>query len=114
MIAERLHRLNELGFDVTEVELLPVPEGNKLRLRTRVAEAGHFARKLILRTGIDAGEHQARSLLNDMAGFRAWQECAPGRASPAGRDGSATAPGASRRKPAPCFGVSATTAGQAN
>jgi Domain of unknown function (DUF4032) len=73
-IAERLHRLNKLGFDAEEVELIPTPEGNKLRVRTRVAESGHFARKLFLRTGIDAGENQARRLLNDIAGFRAYLE----------------------------------------
>jgi hypothetical protein len=73
-IAERLQRLNKLGFDADEVELIPTPEGNKLRLRTRVAESGHFARKLFLRTGIDAGENQARRLLNDIAGFRAYLE----------------------------------------
>ena len=73
-IAERLHRLNKLGFDADEVELIPTPEGNKLRLRTRVSESGHFARQLFLRTGIDAGENQARRLLNDIAGYRAWLE----------------------------------------
>ena len=73
-IAERLHRLNKLGFDAEEVELIPTPEGNKLRLRTRVAESGHFARQLFLRTGIDAGENQARRLLNDIAAFRAYLE----------------------------------------
>jgi len=71
-IAERLHRLNKLGFDANEVELIPSAEGNKLRLRTRVSESGHFARRLFLRTGIDAGENQARRLLNDIAGFRAY------------------------------------------
>ncbi len=73
-IAERLHRLNELGFDADEVELISTGEGNKLRLKTRVAESGHDSRKLFLRTGIDAGENQARRLLNDMAAFRAWLE----------------------------------------
>ncbi len=73
-IAERLQRLNNLGFDVDEVELIPTEEGNKLRLRTRVPESGQFARQLYLRTGIDAGENQARRLLNDIAGFRAWAE----------------------------------------
>jgi Domain of unknown function (DUF4032)/Lipopolysaccharide kinase (Kdo/WaaP) family len=73
-IAERLHRLNKLGFDADEVELIPTPEGNKLRLRTRVAESGHFGRQLYLRTGIDAGENQARRLLNDIASFRAYLE----------------------------------------
>jgi Domain of unknown function (DUF4032)/Lipopolysaccharide kinase (Kdo/WaaP) family len=79
-IAERLHRLNELGFDADEVELISTGEGNKLRVKTRVAESGHDARKLFLRTGIDASERQARRLLNDMAGFRAWLEQKQGRA----------------------------------
>jgi Domain of unknown function (DUF4032) len=73
-IAERLERLNKLGFDAEEIELIPTPDGNKLRLRTRVAESGHFARQLYLRTGIDAGENQARRLLNDIASFRAYLE----------------------------------------
>jgi hypothetical protein len=73
-IAERLRRLNELGFDADEVELISTGDGNKLRLKTRVAETGHDSRKLFLRTGIDAGERQARRLLNDMAAFRAWLE----------------------------------------
>jgi hypothetical protein len=73
-IAERLRRLNELGFDADEVELVSTGEGNKLRLKTRVAESGHDSRKLFLRTGIDASERQARRLLNDMAAFRAWLE----------------------------------------
>jgi hypothetical protein len=79
-IAERLHRLNELGFDADEVELISTGEGNRLRVKTRVAESGHDARKLFLRTGIDASERQARRLLNDMAGFRAWLEQKQGRA----------------------------------
>jgi hypothetical protein len=73
-IADRLRRLNDLGFDAEEVELIPTPEGNKLRVRTRVAESGHFARQLFMRTGIDAGENQARRLLNDIASFRAYLE----------------------------------------
>jgi hypothetical protein len=44
-----------------------------------VAETGHDSRKLFLRTGIDAGERQARRLLNDMAAFRAWLEQKQGR-----------------------------------
>ena len=37
-IAKRLRRLNELGFDADEVELISTGDGNKLRLKTRVAE----------------------------------------------------------------------------
>ena len=73
-IAERLRRLNELGFDVDEVELIDAGEGNKLRVRTRVAEPGHHRRLLFTRTGLDAQENQARRLLNDIAGFRSHLE----------------------------------------
>jgi hypothetical protein len=73
-IAERLRRLNELGFDAEEVELISTPEGNRLRLKTRVAESGHHSRQLFLRTGLDAGENQALRLLNDIASFRAYLE----------------------------------------
>jgi uncharacterized protein DUF4032/lipopolysaccharide kinase (Kdo/WaaP) family protein len=78
-IAARLARLNQLGFDAGEIELVPTGDGNKLRLRTRVAEGGHDSRQLFLRTGIKASEHQARRLLNDMASFRAWLEHKQGR-----------------------------------
>jgi hypothetical protein len=73
-IAERLHRLNELGFDVDEVELIETPEGNRLRLKTRVAEPGHHRRLLYMRTGLDVEENQARRLLNDIASFRGYLE----------------------------------------
>jgi hypothetical protein len=73
-IAERLRRLNELGFDAEEVELISTPEGNRLRLKTRVAESGHHSRQLFLRTGLDTGENQALRLLNDIASFRAYLE----------------------------------------
>jgi hypothetical protein len=73
-IEERLRRLNELGFAAEEVELISTPDGSRLRVRTRVAEAGDHRRKLFLRTGIDAGENQARRLLNDIASFRAYLE----------------------------------------
>ena len=73
-IAERLRRLNELGFAAEEVELVSTGEGNRLRVTTRVADQGDQARKLFLRTGIEAGENQARRLLNDIASFRAYLE----------------------------------------
>jgi hypothetical protein len=73
-IAERLRRLNELGFDADEVELISTGEGNRLRVRTRVAESGHHRRQLFLRTGIDAEENQARRMLNDIASFRGYLE----------------------------------------
>ncbi|HEX3516121.1 MAG TPA: DUF4032 domain-containing protein [Trebonia sp.] len=78
-IVKRMRRLNELGFDAEEVELISTPKGNRLRVRTRVAESGHHSRKLFLRTGLDVSENQARRLLNDIASFRAYLEAKEGR-----------------------------------
>jgi hypothetical protein len=73
-IAERLRRLNELGFDADELELISTREGNKLRIRTKVAETGQASRQLFRQTGITADENQARRLLNDIASFRGYLE----------------------------------------
>jgi len=70
-IDERLHRLNELGFDVEEVELVAAEDGYRLRLDPRVVEPGHHRRRLYGLTGLNAQENQARRMLNDLAGFRA-------------------------------------------
>ena len=82
-IAERIRRLNDLGFDVDEVELIEdAGGGNRLRLTTRVAEPGHHRRDLFARTGLDVQENQARRLLTDIASFRAWMEQVEGRRVP--------------------------------
>ena len=73
-IARRLRRLNDLGFDADEVELLSSPEGTRLRVRTKVAESGHQSRALFRETGISADENQARRLRNDIASFRGYLE----------------------------------------
>jgi hypothetical protein len=81
-IDARLRRLNELGFDVEEFELLTVKGGYRLRLPTRVVEAGHHRRRLLMLTGLDVGENQARRLLNDLDRFRAELVQAEGRNLP--------------------------------
>jgi Domain of unknown function (DUF4032)/Lipopolysaccharide kinase (Kdo/WaaP) family len=82
-VAERLRRLNDLGFDVGEVELITSPEGGaKLRVDTRVAEPGQHRRELVRLTGLEAQERQARRLLNDILTFRADQEQKSGRPVP--------------------------------
>lgn len=73
-IGERVRRLNDLGFDVDEIELLDAGEGSTLRLTTRVAEPGHHRRLLFARTGLDVQENQARRLLTDIASFRGYLE----------------------------------------
>ena len=70
-----IRRLNELGFDVDEVDLIDEPGGgSRLRVRTRVAEPGHHRRRLFALTGLDVWENQARRLLNDIASYRGWME----------------------------------------
>ena len=73
-VAERLARLNVLGFDVDEVELQTTEEGTRLRVRTRVPEPGHDRHRLFQLTGLEAGENQARRLLNDILSFRGYLE----------------------------------------
>jgi hypothetical protein len=82
-IADRLQRLNELGFAVDEVELISIPDGGvKLRIKTRVAETGQHRREFFRLTGLEVGEQQARRLLNDLRSFRAWLEQRAGRSVP--------------------------------
>jgi len=70
-LEERLRRLNDLGFDVEEVELVSSGDEVRLRLHSKVVEPGHHRRRLLRLTGLDAQENQARRLLNDLTRFRA-------------------------------------------
>jgi len=67
---ERLERLNELGFDVEEIQLVSTPGGYRLRLDPHVVEPGHHRHRLLRLTGLDAQENQARRMLNDIARYR--------------------------------------------
>ena len=82
LIDDRLHRLNELGFDVEEIELVADDGGYRLRLSPHVVEPGHHRRRLLSLTGLQAQENQARRLLNDVARFRAELERQEGRQLP--------------------------------
>lgn len=66
-LTDRLHRLNALGFAVDEVHLESADDDHD-RLRMRVDIAGrHFhSDRLRSLTGLDAGEGQARILLDDL------------------------------------------------
>ncbi|MCX6467275.1 MAG: DUF4032 domain-containing protein [Pseudonocardiales bacterium] len=78
-VAERIDRLNELGFDVDEVELITTEEGTRLKVHTRVAESGRHRQQLFALTGLQVTENQARRLLNDMVSYRAHLEQKDGR-----------------------------------
>jgi len=73
-LEERLRRLNELGFDVEEVELVSAGGEVRLRLHSKVVEPGHHRRRLLHLTGLDAQENQARRLLNDLTRYKAYLE----------------------------------------
>ena len=69
-VENRLRRLNELGFDVEEFELVRSADGTEVRVHARVLEEGHHSRRLEQLTGLRVQENQARRLLNDITGFR--------------------------------------------
>jgi tRNA A-37 threonylcarbamoyl transferase component Bud32 len=81
-IDERLRRLNELGFDVEEIELDAVPDGYRLRLNPHLVEPGHHRRRLAVLTGLNAQETQARRMLNDLSAYRALLEAHEGKPVP--------------------------------
>jgi hypothetical protein len=73
-VDQRLHGLNDLGFDVEEIQLEATPDGYLLRLDPHVVEPGHHRHRLLRLTGLDAQERQARRMLNDVARFREAEE----------------------------------------
>jgi Domain of unknown function (DUF4032)/Lipopolysaccharide kinase (Kdo/WaaP) family len=69
-LEERLRHLNELGFDVGEVELVSRGGEVRLVLHSQVVEPGYHRRRLMSLTGLDAEERQARRLLNDLKRYQ--------------------------------------------
>ena len=70
-INERVERLNDLGFDIEELSIRKDETGTQVRIQPKVVDAGHHSRRLLRLTGLDAGENQARRLLNDLDSYRA-------------------------------------------
>ncbi|MBK8461904.1 MAG: DUF4032 domain-containing protein [Nigerium sp.] len=70
-IEGRVRRLNDLGFDVAELDILTSPTGDTIRIQPKVVDAGHHSRRLLRLTGLDTEENQARRLLNDLDTYRA-------------------------------------------
>jgi hypothetical protein len=67
----RVARLNDLGFDVAELDLRSIEGGQQVRLRVQVVEPGHHRHRLEALTGLDVQENQARRMLNDLEHHRA-------------------------------------------
>jgi len=70
-IEGRVRRLNALGFDVAELDIITDLGGSTIRIQPKVVDAGHHSRRLIRLTGMDTEENQARRLLNDLDYYRA-------------------------------------------
>jgi hypothetical protein len=68
-IEQRIERLNDLGFDVDELDIVTDFDGDRIRIQPKVVELGHHRRELQSLTGLDVEDAQARRLLNDMASF---------------------------------------------
>lgn len=75
-IEKRINKLNDLGFDVDELEVKTADDGKRVLVRPRVVDAGYASRKLLRLTGLDVQENQARRLLNDLDAYRAstWRD----------------------------------------
>ncbi|SEO21129.1 Lipopolysaccharide kinase (Kdo/WaaP) family protein [Actinacidiphila rubida] len=73
-IDRRIRRLNDLGFDVAEMQIERSPEGDTVTFLPKVVDAGHHQRQLLRLTGMDTEENQARSLLNDLESWMATQD----------------------------------------
>ena len=69
-ISRRVQRLNELGFDIEEMSMKQDISGDTVKIQPKVVDAGHHARRLLLLTGLDVEENQARRLLNDIDSYR--------------------------------------------
>ncbi|HEU4811756.1 MAG TPA: DUF4032 domain-containing protein [Nocardioides sp.] len=70
-IEQRIERLNDLGFDVDELDIVTDFDGDQVRIQPKVVELGHHRRELQDLTGLHAEDAQARRMLNDIASFTA-------------------------------------------
>ncbi|MCL2785429.1 MAG: DUF4032 domain-containing protein [Propionibacteriaceae bacterium] len=69
-IEGRVRRLNTLGFDVAEMDIVTDTGAYVIRIQPKVVDAGHHQRRLMRLTGLDTQENQARRLLNDLDTYR--------------------------------------------
>ena len=70
-IEQRVERLNDLGFDVDELDIVTDFDGDRVVIQPKVVELGHHRRELQALTGLDVEDAQARRLLNDLAAYTA-------------------------------------------
>jgi hypothetical protein len=66
LIRARIHRLNDLGFEVGDVFLTPDDSGgDRVRMSIKVGGRNYHSSRLRRLTRIDSSEHQARQILSD-------------------------------------------------
>ncbi|MFC7727584.1 DUF4032 domain-containing protein [Nocardioides sp. GCM10028917] len=70
-IERRVERLNDLGFDVDELDIVTDLGGDTIRIQPKVVDLGHHTRELRDLTGMTVEDNQARRILNDLASFTA-------------------------------------------
>ncbi|UFU07203.1 DUF4032 domain-containing protein [Ruania halotolerans] len=70
-VAARIRQLNQLGYDVGELQMTTDIDGTTVQIQPKVVDAGHHHRRLMRLTGLDVEENQSRRLLNDMDTYRA-------------------------------------------
>lgn len=66
----KIRKLNSLGFDVAELQVISAEDEERISVTPKVVDAGHHSRRLLRLTGLDVEENQARRLLNDLDAFR--------------------------------------------
>jgi hypothetical protein len=70
-VTERIARMNELGFEVVDLELVPFGDGHHVRMEVTVGGRTFHSRRLRELTGVDASENQARQILSDLRAYEA-------------------------------------------
>jgi hypothetical protein len=81
-ITERIRRINELGFDVDEVDLVTnLDDTAELKIKVKLGGRNYHSNRLKSLTGIDALDGQAKQILSDLHYFA----CRNGSDSPTGK-----------------------------
>lgn len=69
-IERRLRKLNDLGYDVAQIQVNEKEGEPHVLVQTQVVEQGHHRRRLFNLTGLTMQENQARRVLNDLDTYR--------------------------------------------
>ncbi len=70
-IENRIRRLNDMGFSIGEIALDPTELGDRLQFKVSVTDRLYHRNLLFSLAGLTAGDEQARTLLNDLAQYKA-------------------------------------------